>query len=847
MKCPKCSLENADSQRFCGDCGTRLITEAGGESFRTETIKLPSIDLNTGSTFAERYQIIEELGKGGMGRVYRALDKKLNEEIAIKLIRPEIAWDADTVKRFRNELKTARQVVHKNVARMFDLNEEQGVPYITMEYVRGENLKNLIRKVGRLSAQQAVPIAKQVAEGLAEAHRRAVIHRDLKPQNIMIDEQGKARITDFGLARLRKTEDVTATAPVMGTPAYVSPEQVEGLPVDGRSDLYSLGIVLYEMVTGNPPFQGESPYSIALKHIVGTLPDPRSVNPEIPEGLNGVIKKCLSKDREQRYQNAEELIADLEALENEFSTGKILVPKLGLRGVRTRRWILSPQIPLIFFLAVALVVGGYFFYKKILEPSTVPHKISIAVLPVEDLSPQQDQNILWYGLQWDISAKLKSIPDLRVIPMPSVAEHDYSGKNYKEIGAELGANYLLKLILESEGKRLRVRVELIEAKSSSVLQPYSYETDLESIYRVQDEISRYTAKALQVTFLEERLRTIKKREPRNLEAYNYYLEAMHLIEEVYHSTHRPEDFAQAVDFYKKAINIDPKYALAFWGLGNAYEARYNSSEEGKDPEDLRMMQENYLEAYRLGPDFAETNLGLGWMYFNLENNVGASQHFKRAFQLDPNDFIVNLDIGAFLRSVGFYDKAFKYFSRALELDPYSVPTRILISTCLMCQGDLDKAILEIQKAIAQDPDSVEARYYYASELIMMNRLDEAQREIDFANKIEPVGKSMTFPQAMLAAARGDKEKALRLIGGEETIDLNSACIYIFLGMKDEAIQSIEQGIARGFEAQRQYLFTYLMLDKNPIFKPLRTEPRFKKILQQEKAKYRKKLRTFARL
>jgi serine/threonine protein kinase/Tfp pilus assembly protein PilF len=847
MKCPKCSLENADTQRFCGDCGTRLFLEKGEEASRTETIKLPSIDLNSGSTFAERYQIIEELGKGGMGRVYRALDKKLNEEIAIKLIRPEIAWDAETVKRFRTELKTARQVVHKNVARMFDLNEEQGVPYITMEYVRGENLKNLIRKVGRLSAQQAVPIAKQVAEGLAEAHRREVVHRDLKPQNIMIDEQGKARITDFGLARLKKTDDATATAPVMGTPAYVSPEQVEGLPVDGRSDLYSLGIVMYEMVTGKPPFQGDSPYSIALQHIVAALPDPRGVNPEIPESLSRVIMKCLEKDRKRRYQNAEELISDLDALEKDFSTGVISGPKPALRRGLAWKWILSGRIPLIFFLIVALGVGGYFVYKKLMKPPERPSKISIAVLPVEDQSLQKDRERLCSGLQEDIILKLSSIPELRVIPRLSVSNYDGSGKDSRQIGKEIGADYLLKATLQTEGKRLRVRVEMSAAKSNSVVQQYTYERDLEDFFTVQDEISRYIARALKVNVVEERLRTIKRREPKDLEAYYHYLEGMRLIEEVYHNTAQPEDFAQAVEMYQKAIDIDPNYALAYWGLGNAYEARYNSSSQAGDPKDLEMMKNYYLEAHKIEPNFAETNLGLGWMYFNLENNVSASQHFKRAVELDPNNFIVNLDVGAFLRSVGLYDKAVKYFSRALEIDPYSVPTRILKSTCLMFLGEFDKAVLEIGKAIEQDPDNVEARFHYASDLILMNRLNEAEQEIEIARKIDPSGQTMTLPQALLCAARGEKDKALELISGKEAMNVVTTGTYIFLGMKDEAIRTIEEGIERGFEVQRQYLFAYPLLNKNPIFKTLKSEPRFQEILHREKAKYKEKLKKFAPL
>ncbi|MDH4272566.1 MAG: protein kinase, partial [Candidatus Aminicenantes bacterium] len=551
--------------------------DAGGEVSRTTTIKLPTMPLPIGSTFAERYQIIEELGKGGMGRVYRALDKKLNEEIAVKFIRPELAQDPQTVKRFRTELKAARQVIHKNVARMFDLNEEGGIPYITMEYVRGENLKSLIRKVGRLDAKQAVPIAKQVAEGLAEAHRTGVIHRDLKPHNIMIDEEGAARITDFGLASLKKPDDATLTSPGMGTPAYVSPEQVEGAATDGRSDLYSLGIVLYEMFTGRTPFQGDTPYSVALKRLTKAPPDPRGIQPDIPEALVQIIMKCLEREREKRYQSAEEMILDLEAWEKEPSTWSFPSPKPETIWIQVWTWAKARRIPLAFLLIAVLGSGGYLIYKKFTAPPPMPRwKTSLAVLPVVDLNPQKDNIILLHGVQSDISDKLMSIPELRVIPPASLSDHDIVGKDYKEIGRELGADYLMRLSIRTEGKRLQVRVELIEASTNSVVKPYIYDKELEDILTVQGEIVRLTANALKVDLVEERLSAFKKKDAMNLEAYNFYLEGMRLIEKEYHIGYPSEVFARAVGMYEKAINIDPNYALAYWGLGNAYEARYNN-------------------------------------------------------------------------------------------------------------------------------------------------------------------------------------------------------------------------------------------------------------------------------
>jgi serine/threonine protein kinase/Tfp pilus assembly protein PilF len=829
VKCPKCSLQNPETQKFCGDCGTSLLSDREGDVSRTTTIRLPPIPYPIGSIFAERYRIIEELGKGGMGRVIRALDMKLDEEIAIKFIRPELTEDPAAVERFRTELKAARQVIHKNVARMFDLNEADGVPFITMEYVRGGDLKSLIKKMGRLDAQQAVRIVKQVAEGLAEAHRTGVIHRDMKPHNIMVDEEGTARITDFGLARLRKTDDATLTAPGMGTPAYASPEQVEGTAVDNRSDLYSLGIVFYEMLTGKIPFKGDSPYSVALQRLTKAPPDPRSLQSDIPEALVQIIMKCLEREREKRYQSAEELILDLEAWEKEPSTWIGPKPK---PSFRIRSWMKANRIPLAF---LAVVILGIL---------SSPWRVSIAVLPVVDLTPQEESTNILYGLRSGITAKLTNIPDLKVIVLSSYTAKEYAGKKYSEVGQELKAEYLLQLTLRTGGTKLWVDVNLIEAKSNLVIQNFFYESEIEGIYASQDEISRQTARALQVNLTEERLRNFKKRETSNLEAYNCYLEGKRLIEEVYLGSYRAEDFSKAVSLYEKAIQIDPNYALAYWGLGNAYEARYYGP-KSEDPADMQRMLDYYARAYKIEPEIAEANLGIGWTYFNIKDNARASGRFRRAFDLDPNNSIVNQDVGAFLRSVGLYEKAIKYFSRAAELNPRSVTIRLLLSSSLMYLGEFDKAVEEAEQAIKIDPKSFEGRYYCAIGLIMMDRLKEAQNEIDIAKKIDS-NRDMSFSQALLWAAEGEKDKALELVRGKNTINVNTTCIYIYLGMKVEAIRTIEEGIEHGFEAQGHYLYPYPMLDRNPIFKSLKGEPRFKEILRRQKEKYRQEIKDFAK-
>jgi TolB-like protein/Tfp pilus assembly protein PilF len=653
---------------------------------------------------------------------------------------------------------------------------------------------------------------------------------------------------DFGLARLPKAEDKTEPGVVMGTPAYISPEQVEGSPADARSDLYALGIILYEMLTGKAPFTASTLLSLAVKHVTSVPKDPREINAAIPESLSRVVLKCLEKDPKKRYQSAEEVFSDLGLLEKDLQTGEI--SRSGIkptwRGIAKR--VRASRLPQAAVLLAALIVLGYFIYHQFLTPPEAAWKSSIAVLPVEDQSPQKAQEALCRGLQEDIIAKLSSIPELRIVPLLSVSQYDYSGKEIREIGKDLGADYLLKLVLQEEGKRLRVTLDIIDARGNELMQPYTYVKDLYNYFEIQDEISRYIARALEANLVESRLRTIKMREPGNLVAYYDYLEAMRLIEDVYHKFHRPDDFAEAVRRYEKAIELDPNYALAYWGLGNAYEARYNSTTTDKDPGDLEKMRSYYMEAHERNPDLAETNLGLGWMYFNFDNNVSASKHFKRALELDPQNFIVNLDVGAFLRSVGLYEKALKYFQRALQVDPLSGSTRILISTCRMGLGEFEEAAREVEMVIEKEPRNFEARYYYALELVMMNRLNDADKEIETALKIAADDANMiSLPRALLWAARGEREKALAFIRQNERLEIAGTYLYILLGMNDEAIRNIEAGIEKGFEVQGEYLYSYPSLAKNPIFKGLRSEPRFWEIVRREKPKYQEKLRKFARM
>ena len=348
MKCPQCSADNREESRFCHQCATPLPTPVPGTPAPDSPTLIAAFDkLNRGTIFAGRYEIIEELGKGGMGSVYKAFDQKLQEVVALKIIRPELGFNAAAVERFKTELKNARKIAHRHVCKLYDLGEAGLVQFISMEYVEGEDLKKFIRRAGPIGAGRAVAIARQIAEGLAEAHRMGVIHRDLKPQNIMVDRDGRARIMDFGLSRFLESEGMTGTGVMLGTPEYMSPEQVEARDVDARSDLYAMGVILFEMVTGRVPFEGQTPLAVAIKHKSEAPPDARDTNPLVPEPLVRIIYRAWKKTRPRGFRAPTSWLKRWPTWKRTCprSSGRSPGAKSGrLRGAKpSRRHVLTPS------------------------------------------------------------------------------------------------------------------------------------------------------------------------------------------------------------------------------------------------------------------------------------------------------------------------------------------------------------------------------------------------------------------------------------------------------------------------------------------------------------------------
>jgi TolB-like protein len=852
IKCPKCHFENPDDTIYCGKCGTQLKSSEEISVSPTETIEPPKEELTPGSTFAGRYQIIEELGKGGMGKVYRVVDKKLDEEVAVKLIKPEIASNRKTVERFSKELKFARKIVHKNVGRMYELMEDESRYFITMEYVSGQDLKGLIRQTGQLTVGKSISIAKQVCKGLAEAHKLGVVHRDLKPHNIMIDKEGNARIMDFGIARSLDAEGITDAKVIIGTPKYMSPEQVEGEEVDQRSDIYSLGIILYEMVTEKTPFDGDTALSIALKHKTQTPPEPREFNAQIPEDLSRVILKCLEKDKQKRYQSAEEVFSELQRIEKEFPTEEriVLEKKLELEAKR-KRWQ-SFLVPGIVLFVAAVIVAWYFFFGQFLKTGKIGSEVmedmkwksSIAVLPVADLS--RDQEPLCEAMHDDIITKLRIlIPDLRVMSKLAIMEYTNKDKSYIDIGKELNVGTILESSLRKEDENIRMNVRFINTEDGSVLWSDTYKEKFEELFKIQDEILQAIALELKLHLQEEQIQVIKTREPKNIKAREYYVLGRH-FDGKYGNSRNEKDFEEGVKKYTEALKLDPDYALAYWGLGDIYQLHFVfSSYDNWKSYDL--MNKNYELAYRINPNLAEASLGLGWAYFFKEDLDKSYDFFKRAFELDAHNPSINLHFGSFLRSIGLYSQAAKYYSRSIEIDPLFIAAYEMLSDCYLRLGEFDEFADCVNKALAIEEDNYWFYLDYADALIMTKKYVAAEEKVNQAEKLNPESHRIKYYRSWLAAVKGEKEKALTLIEGIEGRNVyryEVTSIYSLLGMKDKAIEYIKMGIDTGFREKKEYLYTYLALINNPCYESLNDDPRFKEIIESEKKKYDERLKRY---
>jgi len=807
MKCPKCHSENPDGTRFCGNCAAALTPSEEISALPTETIQAAMQELTTGSTFAGRYQVIEELGKGGMGRVYKVLDKEIKEKVALKLLNPEIASNEKTIERFRNELKFARKIAHKNVCRMYDLSKEEGSYYITMEYVRGEDLKNMIGMIGQLSAGKAIFVAKQLCEGLVEAHRLGVVHRDLKPQNIMIDREGNARIMDFGIARSLKAKGITRAGVMIGTPEYMSPEQAEVKEVDQRSDIYSLGVILYEMVTGRVPFEGETPLSIAMKHKSEEPRDPKELNAQIPEDLSHVILKCMEKDKEKRYQTAEEVLSELSKIEKGIPTTERVLPKrkpITSREITVKFSLRKLYVPALVILALTIV--GVIIWQLLPQKEAVPlepsGKSSIAIMYFENRSDEPELDKILVDM---LTTNLSRYEEIEVVSsqrlfdiLKQIGKQDVEAidKNMAtEVANRAGVKTMMTGSIIKIGNKIRITSQLTDVQTGAIIGSEQVEGNkVEEIFDMADQLTEKVSNRLGVSTQEMgQLFKIADVTTNSFEAYKYYRKG---LENMWRF-----NFPEAAENFERAKEIDPTFAMAHLYLALA---KFPGLVAWNPFTDLSSFRESIQLAKKhasRATDKERRFIDIYEAFYNQQYEL-ADRLAADLVKNYPNDKEANFLLSLTSWFLSKYDQSMKALERTLEIDPTYANAYNQLAYSYSWLHDHQKAISTIKKYLALQPDVVNP-YDSAWELYMRaGHYDDAFRICEDALKKNTKWYRFYRYQGYIHLFKGEEEEAHEKILRVRTLDSAREAYYaqqigyLFLheGRYNEALNEFQNAV-----------------------------------------------------
>ncbi len=738
----------------------------------------------TGKTISH-YRVSARLGAGGMGVVYGAEDTKLKRPVALKFISPELTTDPEAKERFVHEAQTASSFDHPSICTIHEIDETpDGQLFIVMPFYSGQTLDDRIRR-GPLPLETALDISVRVVEGLAMAHGRGVVHRDIKPANIFVMDDGQVKILDFGLAKLGGLSKLTRPGFTVGTMAYMAPEQLKGEEVDGRADIWSMGVVLYETLSGRPPFKADYPEAL-IYSVLSTEPAPLGSGVGDPAGtLDRIITRALAKNRESRYQSAEDLLQ-------------------ALQGVRDGH-----------------AVAGDTEQRH--SPKQVP---SIAVLPFADLSPSRDQEYFCDGMAEEIINALTRVDGLKVVARTSAFAFKGKSDDIRDIGRRLSVQTVMEGGVRKAGDRLRITVQLVDVTDGYQLWSERFDRQLEDVFAVQDEISRAIVDKLKVELLHDEMVEVLKRSTSNVEAYQLYLEGR------YHWNRRTATgLAKSIALFHKAVALDPGYALAHAGLADAYNILTGFG-EGPDEELFKKAEDAAAKALSIDGRLAEAHTALAYARAGRWDWAGAERQYAKAMELNPDYAPAQQWFASYLVAMGRFDEALRRMKTARQLDPLSLIINLGEANVHYYAGQWDGAEEQCRKVLELDPGFALAHQRLGAIYLQKGAHERGLEELAVSANLLSGDRMPILPWlgfgygiAGRASDAGKVLDELEALSRERHVPGTMfAMVYAGMGDKERVIRMLR----KAFQERESSLIT---LKVEPVFRSLRSDPAFQAILE----------------
>jgi serine/threonine-protein kinase len=735
---------------------------------------------------AARYRLERELGEGGMAKVFLAHDLKYDRAVAVKVLRPDLATEIGPT-RFLREIQIAARLHHPHILPLYDSDQAGELVYYVMPYIEGETLRQRLARERQLPIPEALQIAREVADALSYAHNAKVVHRDIKPANILLDA-GHALVADFGIARALG-EGHTTTGQMIGTPAYMSPEQIDGSEhLDGRSDIYSLGCVLFEMLAGEPPFRGATITAVIANRLANPNPSPRSARELVPEALDAAVKKAMAVLPADRYATAAQFA---EALSTPAT--------------------------------VAVAVGAA--QAMVQEVSSSK---SVAVLPFENMSTDPENEYFSDGITDDIIAQLSKISALKVISRTSTMQYKKTTKKITAIADELGVGAILEGSVRKAGQRVRIVAHLVDPRTEQHLWGDTFDRQLSDVFEVQSEVAQQITGALSVALSPEEKQRVEKKATGDADAYNLYL-----LGRFQANKWSEADVQKGIEYFQQAVAKDPGYAVAYAGLADAYELLSIGFSSKPPAEYLAQAKAMALKALEMDDSLAEAHTSLAYARWLGDLDwSGAEREFKRALELKSSYVMAHEWYAEYLAALGRHDEAVAEIRKAQQLDPLSVPVTRAVGWVLYFGRRYDEAIEELRKALAMNPEFLGARLVLWWAQVAKGAHEEAIADIRRESARPGLRTLKKLMLGYACAAFGNREEASGILweleeklAGENRLALLSALLFAALDMKDRAFEQLE----RAFQIREPGL---LFLKVAPWAEPLRSDPRYAALVEK---------------